>query len=165
MAVDVINNDLTVNGTLTPRVLSAPAGFLTNAMVQASAGVSASKLQQQRNIQYAQASGSDVAAETRPVFRCNGATGVVAAVKASIVTIPSGDKSCTIDVKKNGTTILSGTFTLDSGNTTYVAEAGSISSSALVAGDVLEVVVTIAGSTGTAPRGLLVNIVLTEDPA
>lgn len=165
MSTSVIDGNLRVQGTLSPSVISLPANSVNNASIVASAGVSASKVQQQRNIQYGQVIGSAAAAANIPVFRCNGVTGEIKSVKASLVTIPSGDKTVTVDVKKNGTTVLSSTIQLDSGNTTLVAEAGTLSVTSLAAGDILTVVVTTGGSTGTNPDGLLVNVVVEEDPA
>ncbi len=145
----VVKGDLNVQGNIT-----FPDG----------ADLPYSQLQQIRNVIYQQLSATDVAAETKQVYRVYGATGTILAIGASIVTVPSVDRAAVVDVKKNGTTVLSASITLDSGNTTRVSEAGTLSVVSLAAGDILEVFVTVAGSSGTHPQGLLVNIALKEDP-
>jgi len=61
-------------------------------------------------------------------------------------------------------TILTGTITLDSANTIRVAEAGTLTAgAACVVGDILRVVITVGGSSGTNPQGLVVRVVMRED--
>lgn len=165
MSLDVLGGDVNVRGALSAQVINYPAGSIVNADVNAAAAIAATKLQQQRNITYQQLNGANAAAESKQVYRVNGATATLQAFKASCVGVPGGDRTCTIDLHKNGVSILSATIQLDSGSVAYTAESGTFSSTSLVAGDVLTVVVTVGGSSGTHVTGLLVNVVLAEDPA
>lgn len=162
MAQSKIDGDLFVGGALGCRTLSPPAGSITNAAVAALAGVSASKLQHQHRVPWSQANVT-AAAETRVVYVCHGTTGTVLAFVAGSIAKAVGDSTATIDLKKNGTTVLSAPIVLDNANTARVVEAGTVSVPALVAGDVLEVVVTVSAGSGTLPTGLFAAVTLEED--
>lgn len=105
------------------------------------------------------------AAATVAVHECRGATATVRQVRVGSVVACIGDSTVTVDVKKNGSTILSSTVQLDSGNTAYVSEAGTINTSSLASGDVLTVVVTVSAGTGTLATGLWVELRIDEDYA
>jgi hypothetical protein len=65
-----------------------------------------------------------------------------------------GDSTATVDLYKNGASILSAGVLIDSGDAAFAVLTGSISSAAYVAGDVFEVVITISAGTGTLPQGV-----------
>lgn len=159
-----IEGDVHVAGALSSNTMNIPAGTVVNADVSASAAIAATKLQHQHQPNYSQETGTNVAAEEYIIHTVYGATGTIVAFEAGIVTIPSGDRTAVVDLHKNGATVLSAPITLDSGNTTLIVEGGTISSAALVDGDVLEVVVTLGGSSGTNPQGLFVSSIIREDP-
>lgn len=171
-----IPGDLNVAGSLTCAQFSAPAGSIDNADIAAGAAgnyIGAQKVQHQIVLDYVQAGGADIAAATGYLTILHGATARITSIKAVLLdVIPSGDKTATIDLQRSTAggafaTVLSSTFTLDSTNVIRTPEAGTINASLdnIVTGDVLQVVVTIGGSTGTAPRGLLVTVVVDEkDP-
>jgi hypothetical protein len=70
----------------------------------------------------------------------------------------------TVDLKKNGVSILTSVITLDSGNTNRVVEAGTISGDGtLAAGDWLEVTIAISAGTGTLATGVYAELILNED--
>jgi hypothetical protein len=76
-----------------------------------------------------------------------------------------GDSTVTVDVKKNGTSVLSSVVTLNSSNTARIAVAATIDGTQddLVAGDWLEVVITISAGTGTLPTGVFVQVEVDQD--
>lgn len=84
------------------------------------------------------------------------------AVRAGVSVACIGDSTITVDVRKNGTSILSSTIVLDNSNTAFAEESGSISTSSYAAGDDLEVVVTVSAGTGTLGQGLHVDLILNE---
>jgi hypothetical protein len=75
----------------------------------------------------------------------------------------TGNDTCTVDLLKNGTTILSSTIGLASSDTARVAKTGTISNASLVAGDCLEVKVIATHNAGTLPQGVFAEIILNED--
>jgi hypothetical protein len=152
----VVNNGLVVT---TSAIL--PANCITNTNIPAAAGVEASKLQHQYEPCYSQS--GNAAAATVVLHIVKGATATVQAVRAVSVAAATGDSTATIDVKKNGTTIISAPIVLDSGNTAYVLEAGTLTVPAGVAGDVYTAVITISAGSGTLPTGLSVQLVIRED--
>jgi hypothetical protein len=170
MATSRVESDLHVNGHLTSKTASLPAGTVTNAMVNASAAIAATKLQHQHVVNYSQADGTAVAAAIVPVWVCRGATATVVAVQVVCVDAPSGgDLTFTVDIHKgavgtaDGATILTGDRTYPNATADGTMLAGTISSGAMVAGDYLIVIVAVSGSTGTQGQGLVVTITVRED--
>lgn len=139
-------------------------GSITNAKIATAAAIAASKLVHQHRIGYSQAN-SAAATETRVIYTCYGATGTIKSFKAGSIAAAIGDSTVTLDLKKNGTTVLSAVITLDNANTARVVEAATLSVTTLVAGDVLEVVVTATIGTGTLPTGLFATLTVEEDAA
>lgn len=144
--------------------VSLPSGTVTNANIATAAGIVASKLVSRRSIGYGQPN-SAATTETRVVFACYGTTATVLQFAAGSIAKAVGDSTVTIDLKKNGSSILSAVITLDSGNTNRLLETATLSSTALVAGDWLEIVITATVGTGTLPTGVFVRLLLDEDPA
>lgn len=108
-----------------------------------------------------QAHGSAAAAERRIVHRCHGA-GSIVAVRVGVAVACIGDSTITVDVKKNGTTVLSAPVVLDSGNLAYTAEGGALSVTTTAADACLEVIVTVSAGTGTLGQGLSVDVIVDE---
>jgi hypothetical protein len=132
-------------------------------MIKSAAGVEATKLEHQHRIPYAQPN-TTATTETRVLYVCYGLTARVIDFRAGSIVACIGAATITLDVKKNGTTILSSVLTLNNANTARVAVAAALSGSpTLVAGDVLEVVVTATAGGGTIGTGLFANLTVEED--
>ena len=157
-----IEGDLIVTGTLVPTVLNIPSATVLNATVQAAAGIAASKLEHQYEKAYSQPN-TAATDETRVVHVVHGATGEILEFEAGSIAKAVGDATCTVDLQKNGVSVLSAVITLDSGNTNYVPESGTISSADVVAGDVLSIVIDGTIGTGTLPTGVFCSVKLRED--
>jgi hypothetical protein len=155
-----IVGDLHVAGNLTADSLAVPNSSVTNEKVAAGAGIDASKLDHQNIVVFAQAN-TTAAAETRAVYVAH-AAGTIEEFEAGSIAACTGNATITVDLKKNGTTVLSAVITLDSGNTAYVVEAGTVSSAAYVAGDVLTVVVAVNAGTGALGTGVFARAMLRE---
>lgn len=117
-----------------------------------------------------QAAGSAVTAQTH-VVHVAAYAGAVTGVEAVCATAPTGDYTITVDVQKSTggaafATILTATFDLDSGNSDRVLEAGTVDGTKddYADGDILQVVVTVSGSTGTQGQGLCVTVFCEEEP-
>lgn len=141
--------------------LGLPAGALTNTMIAALAGISGDK--QQHVNRKAHAQSGTVASVTIPIHAVFGATGVLKAIKAGLITPCAGAATVTIDLKKNGASVLTGVITLNSSTAARAFVAGVLSSTALTVGDFLELVVTATAGGGTVGQGLLVDLLEYED--
>lgn len=74
-------------------------------------------------------------------------SGTFKGVHAS-VKVPGSSASVTIDVKKNGTTILSAPITLTDATAAGVTQNGTITVTSFVAGDIVSIALTVSSSTG-----------------
>lgn len=146
--------------TLQAATLVPSTGCVLDEHVGAGANLDPAKMRHKHRKTYAQA-GTAVAA-TVPLHVVVGATAVVKAVKVGSIVACTGDATLTVDVKKNGTTILSAVVTLNSANTARVVVAGTVSVTAAVVGDFFEVVVAVSAGTGALAEGLAVEFEIDE---
>lgn len=165
MAADRITNDRQYTGTVTFTTAPAlPANTITaQTQIAAAIGIAYTKVQQLRREMIFQA--GTAASASIPIMRGYGATGTVLAVNVGSIAIAVGAATVTVDIKKNGTTILSAVVQLDSGNTARVTEGGTITVPSYVAGDFFEAVIVATAGGGTIPTGLFVEMIASEDPA
>lgn len=143
--------------------LSLPAGGITDAMVANFAGIGGDK--QQHVYRKTHGQSGTVASVTIPIHGVFGVTGLLKALKAGLITPCAGAATVTIDLKKNGSSVLSSPITLNSASAARTLYAATISNTALAAGDFLELVVTATAGGGTVGQGLLVDLLSYEDSA
>ena len=155
------DSDLHVAGSITCEELDIPAGSLVDADVAAGAAISATKLMHQHSPNYSQPN-TTATSETRILHTVYGATGTITAFKAGSIVLNIGAATVTVDLRKNGTTVLTGVITLDTANTAYTPEAATILSASVVAGDVLSVVITATAGGGTLATGFYCYAIITE---
>ncbi len=173
MSQNTINNDEVVNGNINCRQVLPSQACLTNAMVVTPAlpanAIDTPKLRH-RTIVVLPFNGNSTttaAAVIIPAHYVYGTAGTIVAYGVGSVAIAVGSATVVCDLLKNGSTVLSGTITLDNANVARVIEAApGFTSTALVAGDVLEAKVTSAtASGGTIPVGAFFRLVIDEDPS
>jgi hypothetical protein len=153
-----------VLGTLTANLLNVPLGAITDTMVSASADIAATKLQKQFQENYSNTdSATSAISEQRVLHTVRGSTGTVNEIAAGAVAVLVAPATCTIDLLKNGASILTSTIALAAGDTPRVVKFGTLSSSAVVAGDVLEIKVTATAGGGTLPKGVYARLTVTEN--
>lgn len=157
-----INGDTYIVGNLAAKTMSIPAGAVTDATIPPGAGIDQAKLEHQHRIPFHQPN-TAATSETRAVYECYGATGSIIAFRAGSIAAAVGDSTVTVDLRKNGATILTAVITLDSANVARVAEIGTLAVTSLVAGDVLEIVTVATIGTGTLPTGVFASVTITED--
>lgn len=162
VAAGVIYSDMIFNGTVTfAKAPNFNVPSINDAAVIASANINASKLMHQYESHYSQGNVTPVA-EQKVVHIVRGATGTILGLKAGMP-VKNTTGSVTVDLLKNGTSILTSTITLDNTITNYVpVAAAGFTSTAVVANDVLEVKVTISAPTGT---GVFAQLDMTETAA
>jgi hypothetical protein len=158
-----ISSDLVVRGTLSATAMVIPSGSVTSNSVQTSANISADKTESRIYASHAQPN-SAATAETRTLFVAR-RVGLIQHVYVGSIAKAIGDSTVTVDVKKNGTSVLSSAVTLNSSNTARVAVAGTIDGTLddLVAGDWVEVAITISAGTGTLPTGVFIQVEIDQD--
>jgi hypothetical protein len=161
VATTVIESDVLIRGALVAESFTNPAQSVNSDAIKTGANLDADKLENRVYSSHAQPN-SAATTETRPLFVARKA-GTVNSVLAGSIAKAIGDSTVTVDVRKNGTTILSGVITLDNANTARVGEAGTISVPAFVAGDWFEVVITATIGTGTLPQGVFVQCEMDQD--
>lgn len=154
MAVTVLPTDLFVQGNVASTTLTIPASTVADTAVSATADIAATKVRHVHRVTYGQASGSASASATQPVHVVHGTTSTLVAFKAGSVTACAGAATITVDLKKNGTSVLSSVITLDNANTARVVEAGTVTTSTGTAGDVYEIVVVATAGGGTLGNGV-----------
>jgi len=156
-----IEEDLYFAGHVSFKSVTLPDGSVSNAQIAPSAAIATSK--QRHKHRKGRGQNGTASAETVGAHVCAGATATVVAFKAGSITACTGDATITVDLRKNGSSILAAAIVLDSSNTARVAEAASIASPSLVAGDWLEVVVTVNAGTGSLGTGLYWDLEIDED--
>lgn len=164
-ATTIIQGDVYVNGNLAGKTQTLPANSVGNAQVASLAGIAASKLQHQYDPVYRQESTAAAAVGRQVLHVVYGATAQILAFRVGAVAAATGNATATIDLKKNGASILTATITLDSTTAAYVLKTpAGFTSTALVAGDVLEAHVTaVNAGTGVLAAGLFAQLLLAED--
>lgn len=159
-----LEGDYYFAGSVTFASLAAPNSSWGNDNIAAAAGIAASKLQHQNEIAVGLTKHTEDAATLRRVIHIPyGATATVLSFHAGATVAAGAGCSITVQLKKNGSSILTSAITVDDGDAAFalVAAAG-FTSTALVAGDVLEA--EIASVTGaTPPKGVFVRLVLRSD--
>lgn len=161
-----INGDLVVLGEILGATgIAYPAGSIVNANISGSAAIAATKLQKAPSVHYQQA-GTAVDA-TVIVHIVKGATATLKHFTCSNVATCSGAATITLDLKKNGVSVLSAVVTLDNATGDLGEATGTLTTTALVDGDVLTVVVdaTTVYGTDVAATGVFAQVDLIEDYA
>lgn len=152
--------------TLTPQ-----GGGWTDADIAADAKIAGSKIVTRRSIDIElAATGANIAAITKLLHGVWTASATIVMAKAFITGAATGDRTANVDIQKSTgggafATIMSSTIAIDSGTVVRTAVAGAFSNLALVKDDLLQAVVTIGGTTGTQPQGLLLSLTYDELPA
>lgn len=158
------DEDVFVAGTLAAQNMVLAANAVRNdANVAPGAGIQASKLQHRHQITLPIfPHETDVASTRRVLYVVYAATATILKFAVGVTVAAGATTTVTIDLYKNGSSILLATFDLDNGDAAYdLVEPSGFSSADLAAGDVLEVVVTLSGA--NEPKGLFAHLVLNED--
>jgi hypothetical protein len=161
----LIDGDLSVRGTLRCGAIVMPQNAIDNpSQIKAGTNIPADKTEQRFFPSYSQPN-TAATAETRTLFVARRA-GTLNEVIAGSIAKAVGDSTVTIDVKKNGTTILAAPIVLDNANTARVMELGSVvGGGGFLAGDWLECVITVSAGTGTLPTGVFIQLEVDQDGA
>lgn len=132
-------------------ILTYPSGQITNEHVSSSAAIDSDKLQHLHKAytNFALAIGGTPAAREEIVYVCEAATATVRGFHC-LLNVDGSSTSVTFDLKKNGSSILSGVVTITDSTGNRAVQDGTISNAALVAGDVLSIQLAVSSSTGAS---------------
>lgn len=137
--------------------VSLPAGSVTDTAV--AAGIDHAKL---THVHAYSGYEANPAASTLPIHIARNAGEIVAFKVALLDALPTSTRVLSVDLKVDGTTVLSATVDFDTSSVLDTVETGVLVGSPTVSpDDVVSVVLTYAG-TGTDPDGLLFTVYISE---
>lgn len=125
--------------------------YCDNLIIHGSNEIAAANLKHVHRYVYSQEFDTTPTSEDK-VLAVMVATGTIIAFKAGVCGVETSTNSVSIDLHKNAktaATVLSAPIVLDSSNTIYVAEAATIASPSVSAGDILVVTITDSSSDAT----------------
>ena len=157
-----VDNDLIVPGTLYAKNMTAPPSSVTDSSVAAGANIATSKLRHKYHPSYGQANTAALS-ETRPLYVVRGATALVVKFCVGSIAAAAGNATVTVDLQKNGATVLTGVVTLNSSSVARLIQSASILTTAAVVGDWFDVVITATIGSGTLPTGVFCELEIDED--
>ena len=138
-----------------------PASTVTPAQLNADTADPIPSEMSEQQICKTYATSGTAASATVPIHVAEG-DGALVALRCGSIAIAIGAATVTVDLKKNGTTVLSSVVTLDSANTARILEDATISSAAYSEDDFFELVIVATAGGGTIPTGLIVQLVARE---
>lgn len=156
-----IPGNVQIDGQLYAEEIILSEASVKDSHVADTADISAFKLQQQHQPMYRQKSAATAVAEAEVVHRFR-AVGEVVGFEAGNVVACLGDSTITVDLKKNGASILTAPLVITSALAARAVIAATIADADCVLDDVLEVVVTISAGTGTLGKGVFADTCVRE---
>ncbi len=150
---------LHIAGTLSSQYFVPPAQCIDNAAIKVrSAGtpIDAAKVDHQHREVYANGVGKSttVSVSETAVVHVAKANGTLKRFSAGAVTPATGNSTVTVDLKKNGITVLTAVISLSVAQTARQVVSATVLTTAYLAGDVFEVTTVTTVGTGTLPAGL-----------
>lgn len=159
----VLNENMHIGGQLSCETFTPPAACVVNASVSSTAAIDPDKLINRFRKTYSQPHGS-AGTSVRQTIHTAKFDGTISACYASMSVAPLTTATHTVQIKKNGTDILTSAITFDNGNANFDDEAApGYTSTSYVAGDVFEVVTTATAGGGTLGQGLSVEMQFDEE--
>lgn len=160
-----IEGDLNVTGVLKVGAMTIPANAVGNSQFTSGDPLDEDKQEHRHVITYSQKHGTATVTERFPIHVSYEAGSLLEVLIGNVVACV-GDSTITVDVYKNGVSVLAAPVTLDNSNTAFTGqELASISTPTYGAAVVFEVVVVATVGTGTLGQGLFVRLSFAEDAA
>lgn len=160
----IVPFDLIVGGNFSANAMTIPAGAVADSQVAANAKIASSKLIGPRTIsRELNGPTTTVTSQTTWITTIKGASGTLIDINAFIAVAAVGAATVTIDLQKSTgggafATVLSSTISITNATVVRTATAGTITTPGIVAGDILELIVTATAGGGTLPQGLTVTL-------
>lgn len=150
-------------------LIDFPSNTIKNGMCAADMALAASKHIRHQSVDvelYGPA--TSIAALTKWIHIVRGATGTLVGFEAAIAVLASDvSRTVTVDLHKSTgggafATVLTSTIGFTTSSTVRVPVAAVINTATLVDGDILAIVVTVAGGSGTQATGLMATLTMEE---
>lgn len=158
----VFPQDVVVQGRLSVGLLTLPNSSITNEKVAADAGITASKLQHQNVVAVHQA-GNVPSVNQSGMLYMGYAQGSILSMRAGALSNFTGNAAVTIDIRKNGVTVLSSNMTIDIGTDAFDYTVGTLSVTAYNPGDVFTFHITVNAGNGTLGNGTFIQMITREN--
>ncbi|MGC3968935.1 MAG: hypothetical protein QM775_16660 [Pirellulales bacterium] len=164
MADATTMKDLIVDRIFVKHQAELPPNSIGDRETKPTAGIAASKTNHQQRPRHAESLATTAHTLRVELFSVLGTAGTLLQFYAGLLDPCVGDSTITIDLYKNGVSVLSAPIVLTSANTArqVVAAVLSIPVAALVAGDVFEGVVAVSAGSGTLGKGVFFGLVADE---
>lgn len=168
----IFQGDVQVNGTISASAMDLPPTCVRSSNFSAASTdrLEAAKAVHQFPVTRSQKNGTDAVTETVTLHIAKGAGTLVSFQIVADAVPAGGDKTVTIDFQKRNsgawTSLLNAALVLDSSksaNTVYTAVL--VATPTYAAGDLLRIVITAAGSTGTQAQGVCATAFVQEHPS
>ncbi len=155
--------DLHVNGRISADYMTLPPGAVVNASLPGTEQLDATKLRHYHYATYEQESGTTTTTGEHTIHVARFAGNLLQFVVGNVVAC-IGAATITVDVFKNGATVLSSLITLDNTNTARIVETATIDPAKLayVAGDWFEIQITATAGGGTLGKGFFAKALFDE---
>lgn len=160
----ILDDDVIVRGVLRANTIVLTTESVGSTQFSSADPLAVAKQVHQYNRSFAQNHGTAAAAQRQVIHVAQGA-GTLVSFGGGITVACVGDSTITINLYKNGSTILSSTVTITSSNAANAVEEATFSSAPYSAGDVFEAVVTVSAGTGTLGQGAFAKLVVAEAAA
>lgn len=139
-----------------------PVQTIGDAQINPAAAISSPKLEHRFMPKLAQVFGVAATAERRVVHRAK-SVGTIAFYYVGLSVANVGAATVTVDLLKNGTSVLSAPVVLSSATVVYTgAVLAAVATAAYTVGDVFEVNITVAAGGGTLGQGVFAAPIFTE---
>jgi hypothetical protein len=167
--MSTVNGDLYISGILRPAGLIPPVLSVPDSAIALPgagvSGVQASKLNHRQHVRHNQAEGAAVVTETRLVWITSGAAGNLNSFKAQLKVANIGAATVTVDLKKNGSSVLSAPISFSSADAALAIKTATVTTAASAVNDYYEEVITATAGGGTLGQGLYTDAILDEYPS
>lgn len=161
----IIDDDLIVRGRIQADDMTVPFNAVGDAEFNGDSPLTVDKQEHRVYRTFGQSHGTAAVAQ-RQVIHVANATGTLEFFRVGLTVACIGDSTITINLLKNGVSVLSSTLVLDNTNTAFTGkEDGTFSSTTVAAGDVFEVQITVNAGTGTLGQGVFALLILKEAAA
>lgn len=157
-----VQQDVRVEGILSARTLVPSAECVFDIHVAATAAIATIKMLH-KHLKRVSQSGIAVA-ETRAIHVVIGATGTLKYFRVGSIEPCTGVAEITIDLLKNGVSILTAPVVLTSSDTGRVDKETNFIITPVLVGDWFEVVITVAAGGDTLGSGVACELEIDEDP-
>jgi len=169
LPTQIVPCNLVVQGTLSPAGFNAPAGSIGSAGIATpgagAAGIVSSKLNHRFKRWLGQAEGAAVVSQTEIVSITYGTAGAIVALQAILKVACAGAATISVDLKKNGTSVLASPISFSSSDSALTVKSATPTTTTTAAGDYFEIVITATAGGGTLGQGIYAEAIIDENPS